>query len=285
MSSIHRQSSLLHRSHTPSPASAEVPEFHSHTSFPDAHNIRPYTTSSVEVVASRRSVGLAPAVLGPVLALAVVVIAISVSERASEPSIASSAGILAALITIVFPWPQLVRGLRLRTAEGVSGSSWLMMFFAMSGWALYGVEHSDRYQQVSAALTLPAVCGVLFIIHRSHGISATHAGLTVAALGLGVATVALGGEIGSAVVVIGTCLLIGSTALASVMTSIPVGFSSATLNISSLAQAAWLLHSCLFGKWIVATHAILVIVFNAVVIFAAQRRLQHQPQRVLTLVN
>ncbi|MGB1785895.1 MAG: hypothetical protein ACPHK6_11300, partial [Ilumatobacteraceae bacterium] len=89
----------------------------------------------------------------------------------------------------------------------------------------------------------------------------------------------------SAVVVIGTCLLVGSTALASVMTSIPVGFSSATLNISSLAQAAWLLHSCLFGKWIVAAHAVLVIVFNAAVIFAAQQQLRRQPQRVLTLVN
>ena len=285
MSSIHRQSSLLHRSHTPSPASAEAPEFHSHTPFPDAHNIRPYTTSRLEVGVDRHFVGLGPAALGPLIALAAVAIAISVSGRAAEPTIATNAGILSALITIVFPWPQLVRGIKLRTAEGVSGSSWLMMFFAMSGWALYGVEHSDRYQQISAALTLPAVCGVLFIIHRSHGISAKQAGLTVAALGLGVATVALGGEIGSAVVVIGTCLLIGSTALASVMTSIPVGFSSATLNISSLAQAAWLLHSCLFGKWIVATHAILVIVFNAVVIFAAQRRLQHQPQRVLTLVS
>ena len=61
--------------------------------------------------------------------------------------------------------------------------------------------------------------------------------------------------------------------------------SSATLNISSLAQAAWLLHSCLFGKWIVVAHAVLVIVFNAVVIFSAQQRLQRQPQRVLTLVN
>ena len=260
-------------------------EFHSHTTFSGAHNTRPYTTPRLEVGIARQSVGLAPAVLGPVLALAAIAIAILVSGRAAEPSVASSAGIVAALITITFPWPQLVRGIRLRTAEGVSGSSWLMMFFAMSGWALYGIEHSDRYQQMSAVLTLPAVCGVLFIIHRSHGISATHAGLTVTALGLGVATVALGGEIGSAIVVIGTCLLIGSTALASVMTSIPVGFSSATLNISSLAQAAWLLHSCLFGKWIVATHAILVIVFNAVVIFAAQRRLQHQPQRVLTLVN
>ncbi|MGB1084928.1 MAG: hypothetical protein ACPG1B_10045 [Ilumatobacteraceae bacterium] len=285
MSSIHRQSSLLHRSHTPSPASAEAPEFHSHTPFSGAHNIRPVTTSILEVGVARHLVGLAPAVLGPVLALAVVAIAISVSERASEPSIASSAGILAALITIAFPWPQLVRGIKLRTAEGVSGSSWLMMFFAMSGWALYGVEHSDRYQQISAALTLPAVCGVLFIIHRSHGISVKQAGLTVAALSLGVATVALGGEIGSAVVVIGTCLLVGSTALASVMTSIPVGFSSATLNISSLAQAAWLLHSCLFGKWIVAAHAVLVIVFNAAVIFAAQQQLRRQPQRVLTLVN
>ena len=285
MSSIHRQSSLLHRSHTPSPASAEVPELHSPTPFSSAHNIRPATTSRLEVGADRHFVGLGPAALGPVIALAAVVITILVSGRAAEPSIASSAGILAALITIVFPWPQLVRGIRLRTAEGVSGSSWLMLFFAMSSWALYGIEHSDRYQQVSAALTLPAVCGVLFIIHRSHGISATHAGLTVTALGLGVATVALGGEIGSAVVVIGTCLLIGSTALASVMSSIPVGFSSATLNISSLAQAAWLLHSCLFGKWIVAAHAILVIVFNAVVIFAAQRRLQHQPPRILTLVN
>ena len=285
MSLIHRQSSLLHRSHTPSPTSADVSEFHSHTTFSGAHNTRPYTTPRLEVGIARQSVGLAPAVLGPVLALAAIAIAILVSGRAAEPSVASSAGIVAALITITFPWPQLVRGIRLRTAEGVSGSSWLMMFFAMSGWALYGIEHSDRYQQMSAVLTLPAVCGVLFIIHRSHGISATHAGLTVTALGLGVATVALGGEIGSAIVVIGTCLLIGSTALASVMTSIPVGFSSATLNISSLAQAAWLLHSCLFGKWIVATHAILVIVFNAVVIFAAQRRLQHQPQRVLTLVN
>ena len=285
MSSIHRQSSLLHRSHMPSPASAEVPEFHSHTPFPDAHNIQPYTTSRLEVGVDRHFVGLGPAALGPIIALAAVAIIILVSGRPAEPSIASSAGILAALITIVFPWPQLVRGIRLRTAKGVSGSSWLMLFFAMSGWALYGIEHSDRYQQISAALTLPAVCGVLFIIHRSHGISATHAGLTVAALGLGVATVALGGEIGSAVVVIGTCLLIGSTALASVMTSIPVGFSSATLNISSLAQAAWLLHSCLFGKWIVAAHAVLVIVFNAVVIFAAQQRLLRQPQQVLTLVS
>ena len=285
MSSIHRQSSLLHRSHTPSPGSADVSEFHSCTPFSGFHNTRPSTTSRLKVGVARQSVGLAPVVLGPVLALAVVVIAISVSGRASEPSIASSAGILAALITIVFPWPQLVRGIRLRTAEGVSGSSWLMMFFAMSGWALYGVEHSDRYQQVSAALTLPAVCGVLFIIHRSHGIPVKQAGLTVAALGLGVATVALGGEIGSAVVVIGTCLLIGSTALASVMSSIPIGFSSATLNISSLAQAAWLLHSFLFGKWIVVAHAVLVIVFNAVVIFSAQQRLQRQPQRVLTLVN
>ena len=257
----------------------------SRKAFSEAHNTRLYIASHIEVGVARRFVGLAPAALGPVIALAAVVITILVSGRAAEPSIATNAGIVAALITIVFPWPQLVRGIRLRTAEGVSGSSWLMLFFAMSGWALFGIAHSDRYQQISAALTLPAVCGVLFIIHRSHGISAKQAGLTVAALGLGVATVALGGEIGSAVVVIGTCLLIGSTALASVMTSIPVGFSSATLNISSLAQAAWLLHSCLFGKWIVAAHAVLVIVFNAVVIFAAQQRLHRQPQRVLASVS
>ena len=285
MSSLHRQSSLLHSSHTPSPASADVSEFHSHTPLSGVHNTRPYTTSILEVGVARHLVGLAPAVLGPVIALVAVVITILMSGRASEPSIATSGGIVAALITIAFPWPQLVRGLRLRTAEGVSGSSWLMMFFAMSGWALYGIEHSDRYQQVSAALTLPAVSGVLYIVHRSHGISATHAGLTVAALGLGVITVAVGGEIGSAVVVIGTSLLIGSTALASVMSSIPVGFSSATLNISSFAQAAWLLHSCLFDKWIVAAHAVVVIVFNTVVIFSAQRRLQHQPRQVLTLVK
>ena len=285
MSALHRQSSLLHHSHTPSPASADVSKFHSHTQFSGVHNSQPSATSRLEVSVARDFVGLAPAALGPVLALAAVLIAISVSGRAFEPSIAASAGIGAALITIGFPWPQLLRGIRLRSAEGVSGSSWLMMFFAMSGWALYGIEHSDRYQEISAALTLPAVCGVLFIIHRSQGISATQASSTVAALGLGVITVAVGGEIGSAVVVIGTSLLIGSTALASVMSSIPVGFSSATLNISSLAQTAWLLHSCLFGKWIVATHAVVVIVLNAVVIFSAQRRLRHQPQRVLTLVN
>ena len=285
MNSAHQQSALLHRSHTPEPTSPNMSQFGSRKAFSEAHNTRLYIASHIEVGVARRFVGLAPAALGPVIALAAVVITILVSGRAAEPSIATNAGIVAALITIVFPWPQLVRGIRLRTAEGVSGSSWLMLFFAMSGWALYGIAHSDRYQQISAALTLPAVCGVLFIIHRSHGLSVKQAGLTSAALSLGVATVALGGEIGSAVVVIGTCLLVGSTALASVMTSIPVGFSSAALNISSLAQAAWLLHSCLFGKWIVAAHAVLVIVFNAVVIFAAQQQLRRQPQRVLTLVN
>jgi uncharacterized protein with PQ loop repeat len=285
MSSAHQQYALLNRSHTPTPTSPDMPQLSSHRAFSEGHTTRLHTESHIETGVPQHFVGLATAVLGPVLALVAVAIAISVSGRASEPSIATGSGIVAALITTVFPWPQLVRGIRLRTAEGVSGSSWLMLFFAMSGWALYGIEHSDRYQQISAALTLPAVCGVLFIIHRSHGISAIHAGLTIAALGLGVATVAFGGENGSAVVVIGTCLLIGSTALASVMSSIPVGFSSATLNMSSLAQTAWLLHSCLFGKWIVAAHAVLVITFNAVVIFAAKRRLQQQPQRVLTLVN
>jgi len=285
MSSALQQSALLHRSDTPAPTSPDMDQLACRRAFPEAHNTRPHIASHIEVSIPRLFVGLAPTALGPVLASVAVAITVMVSGRVSEPSIATSSGIVAALITIAFPWPQLVRSIRLRTAEGVSGSSWLMLFFAMSGWALYGIERSDRYQQISAALTLPAVCGVLFIIHRSHGISVKQAGLTVAALSLGVATVALGGEIGSAVVVIGTCLLVGSTALASVMTSIPVGFSSATLNISSLAQAAWLLHSCLFGKWIVAAHAVLVIVFNAVVIFAAQQQLRRQPQRVLTLVN
>ena len=285
MTSIHRQSSLLHRSQTPSPASADVSQYRPRTGFPAARTTQSQTESQVELNIGRGVLRLTTAAIGPFLAVAAVAIAIAMSGRAFGSSFAASAGIGAALITIAFPWPQLIRGIRLRSAEGVSGSSWLMMFFAMSGWALYGIEHSDRYQQVSAALTLPAVGGVLYIIHRSQGISLPHAGVTVAALGLGVITVALGGEIGSAVVVIGTSLLIGSTALTSVMSSIPIGFSSATLNISSLAQAAWLLHSCLFGKWIVAAHAVVVIVFNAVVIFSAQRRLQHQPQRVLTLVN
>lgn len=285
MSTLHRQSSLLHHSHTPSAASGNVSQNLAHTAFPEACASQPLTESQLEVNIGRGSLGLTTAAIGPFLAVATLAIAIAMSGRAFESTFAASSGIVAALITVAFPWPQLIRGIRLRSAEGVSGSSWLMMFFAMSGWALYGIEHSDRYQQISAALTLPAVGGVLYIIHRSHGISVTQAGLTVAALGLGVITVAVGGEIGSAVVVIGTSLLIGSTALASVMSSIPVGFSSATLNISSLAQAAWFLHSCLFGKWIVAAHAIVVIAFNAVVIFSAQRRLQDQPQRVLTLVN
>ena len=136
--------------------------------------------------------------IGPLLTAAALIAATATIGRPAGGPLASTSAAVAAAITILFPWPQLLRSIRLRTAAGVSGASWLMMFFAISGWALYGIEHSDRYQQISSALTLPAVCGVLCVIHRSQGISVKHAGYTMAATGLGVLTVAFGGGIGSA---------------------------------------------------------------------------------------
>ena len=221
------------------------------------------------IVKSKKSLRWTSVLIGPLLTAAALIAATATIGRPAGGPIASTSGAVAAAITILFPWPQLLRSIRLRTAAGVSGASWLMMFFAISGWALYGIEHSDRYQQISSALTLPAVCGVLCVIHRSQGISVKHAGYTMAAPGLGVLTVAFGGGIGSAIVVLGTSLLIGCTALSSVLSSrVPIGFSAASLNISSLAQVAWLMHAFLSDKWVVAVHAVAVIVLNS---FVAKR--------------
>ena len=232
------------------------------------------------IVKSKKSLRWTSVLIGPLLTAAALIAATATVDRPVGGSLASTSGAVAAAITILFPWPQLLRSIRLRTAAGVSGASWLMMFFAISGWALYGIEHSDRYQQISSALTLPAVCGVLCVIHRSQGISVKHAGYTMAATGLGALTVAVGGGIGSAVVVLGTSLLIGCTALSSVLSSrVPIGFSTASLNISSLAQVAWLMHAFLSEKWVVAAHALAVIVLNSSVIFYAKRQMRRRKRR------
>ena len=232
------------------------------------------------IVKSKKSLRWTSVLIGPLLTAAALIAATATVGRPAGGLKASTSGAVAAAITILFPWPQLLRSIRLRTAAGVSGASWLMMFFAISGWALYGIEHSDRYQQISSALTLPAVCGVLCVIHRSRGISVKHAGYTVAATGLGVLTVAFGGGIGSAIVVLGTSLLIGCTALSSVLSSrVPIGFSAASLNISSLAQVAWLMHAFLSDKWVVAVHAVVVVVLNTFVVFCAEQRMRRQKYR------
>ncbi len=232
------------------------------------------------IVKSKKSLRWTSVLIGPLLTAAALIAATATVGRPAGGPLASTSGAVAAAITILFPWPQLLRSIRLRTAAGVSGASWLMMFFAISGWALYGIEHSDRYQQISSALTLPAVCGVLCVIHRSRGISVKHAGYTMAATGLGVLTVAFGGGIGSAIVVLGTSLLIGCTALSSVLSSrVPIGFSAASLNISSLAQVAWLMHALLSDKWVVAVHAVVVVVLNTFVIFCAEQRMRRQKYR------
>ncbi len=232
------------------------------------------------IVKSKKSLRWTSVLIGPLLTAAALIAATATVGRPVGGPLASTSGAVAAAITILFPWPQLLRSIRLGTAAGVSGASWLMMFFAISGWALYGIEHSDRYQQISSALTLPAVCGVLCVIHRSQGISVKHAGYTMAATGLGVLTVAFGGGIGSAVVVLGTSLLIGFTALSSVLSSkVPIGFSAASLNISSLAQVAWLMHAFLSDKWVVAVHAVAVIVLNSFVIFCAKRQMRRRKRR------
>ena len=232
------------------------------------------------IVKSKKSLRWTSVLIGPLLTAAALIAATATVGRPAGGPLASTFGAVAAAITILFPWPQLLRSIRLRTAAGVSGASWLMMFFAISGWALYGIEHSDRYQQISSALTLPAVCGVLCVIHRSQGISVKHAGYTMAATGLGVLTVAFGGGIGSAIVVLGTSLLIGCTALSSVLSSrVPIGFSAASLNISSLAQVAWLMHAFLSDKWVVAVHAVAVIVLNSFVIFCAKRQMRRRKRR------
>ena len=232
------------------------------------------------IVKSKKSLRWTSVLIGPLLTAAALIAATATVGRPAGGPLASTFGAVAAAITILFPWPQLLRSIRLRTAAGVSGASWLMMFFAISGWALYGIEHSDRYQQISSALTLPAVCGVLCVIHRSRGISVKHAGYTMAATGLGVLTVAFGGGIGSAIVVLGTSLLIGCTALSSVLSSrVPIGFSAASLNISSLAQVAWLMHALLSDKWVVAVHAVAVIVLNSFVIFCAKRQMRRRRRR------
>ena len=232
------------------------------------------------IVKSKKSLRWTSVLIGPLLTAAALIAATATVGRPAGGLLASTSGAVAAAITILFPWPQLLRSIRLRTAAGVSGASWLMMFFAISGWALYGIEHSDRYQQISSALTLPAVCGVLCVIHRSRGISVKHAGYTMAATGLGVLTVAFGGGIGSAIVVLGTSLLIGCTALSSVLSSrVPIGFSAASLNISSLAQVAWLMHAFLSDKWVVAVHAVVVVALNTLVIFCAEQRMRRQKYR------
>ena len=159
---------------------------------------------------------------GSVFAAVAFVVVNTASGRSVGGALASASGVVAALITIVFPWPQLLRGIRLRTAAGVSGASWLMM-----------------------------------------------------ATGLGVLAVASGGGVGSAVVVLGASLLIGCTALASVLSSrVPIGFSAASLNISSLAQVAWLTHAILSDKWVIATNAVLVVVLNTSIVFCAKSRMR-----------
>ena len=254
---------------------SDVRQFHPSEIYRTSAKRKTFAFAHDAIFKTEKSRRLFPMLAGSVFAAVAFVVVNTASGRSVGGALASASGVVAALITIVFPWPQLLRSIRLRTAAGVSGASWLMMFFAISGWALYGIEHNDRYQQISSALTLPAVCGVLCIIHRSQGLSSKHAGYTMTATGLGVLAVAFGGGVGSAVVVLGASLLIGCTALASVLSSrVPIGFSAASLNISSLAQVAWLTHAILSNKWVIATNAVLVVVLNTSIVFCAKSRMR-----------
>ena len=274
------------------PAANNSPQRLADGKFSDSYQLRPQETSRPSakrrtfkfghksILKTQQNRRWFPILIGPVLAAAVFIVAYIASGHSAGGTIASASGVAAAVITILFPWPQLFRSICLRSAAGVSGASWFMMFFAISGWALYGIEHGDRYQQISSALTLPSVCGVLCIIHRSGGLSSKHAVYSMTATGLGALAVAFGGEVGSAVVVLGASLLIGWTALSSVLSAkVPIGFSAATLNISSLAQAAWLMHAIFSDKWVIATNAVVVVVLNTFVIFCAKQGMRRQKYR------
>ena len=79
--------------------------------------------------------------IGPVLPLGLIVAYIA-SGHSAGGTIASASGVAAAVITILFPWPQLFR-ICLRSAAGVSGPL-VHDVLRISGWALYGIEHGDR---------------------------------------------------------------------------------------------------------------------------------------------
>lgn len=187
---------------------------------------------------------------------------IAVSGLAA-PAFSAGTALAACVIVVLFPSAQLFRLLAGSSATGLSRTAWLLIFWSVSAWSVYGVAQNDVYQTVTHFIAIPIVAAVIYQIHKLKPIPLRLVTACASGIAVSVVLAVFLGEYGSAVSTWTVAAIIGfSTVRAANKNRDVSGVSIWALNLSSFGQLLWILHASPEGKWVVVGHALLVIGLN-----------------------